>query len=415
MRQDSSDSFVRGSRRSFLKATGVTVAATSLAGCALGGGGSSETPKIGVITPLSGATPTTGQEIQRGVEMAEQHLDGTILDQEFETVIRDTASEPSTALDTARELVSQENVHALVGPSLSSSALSVIPYIRDEAQIPVIPTQASSNRAREGENCTDYSFFVFPSNKHTVQAGMDFIYDMPDLVDREFDHTSVHFFSADYTLGQNNLDLVEQDIQERGGEVTGSTLVPLGTQDLSSYISEVSESESDVVTGVMPPSLAIGFINQAEDFNLKDDKVLMFNSGKPVNQIVQASVGASADGWYGTTFYNPAADTDINNSFQDLYPDDSDLLPNASCASGFAAIRAIAAAMEDAGSTEADDLVSSLSGMTMNSVYGETQFREEDGQTDLDFIGATRENQEFVNLQEYPDVLPAASCGTTTT
>lgn len=413
----------RGSvrRRRLLKTAGATIAATSLAGCALGGGGNggngsggsggSDSAKIGVLAPLSGATPTTGQEVRRGTEMAKEHLDSQILGSEFELVVRDTKSTPSGALEGARSLVTQENVDAIIGPSLSSSTASVVPYISNEAQIPILPTQASSTTAREGDNCSDYSYFIWPSNRHCVSAGLDFINDLPNHVDRDFDPKRMHFFAADYSLGQNNLELLRQQLSEAGGEVTGTTLAPLGTQDLSSYISELLNSDAKLITGVMPASLAISLINQAEDYNLKEEKVLMFNSGKPVNQIVQASVGGAADGWYGTTFYNPASDSEINQTFKELYPADStSLLPNAPCGSGFETVRALAKAMEKAGTTNSADVINALGGLNWQSIFGDTTFRAGDGQVEIDFIGATRQDTNFTPMEEYNNVIPPNMC-----
>ncbi|GGN10633.1 ABC transporter substrate-binding protein [Halarchaeum nitratireducens] len=400
-------------RRRFLKAAGATAAATALAGCGGGGGGGggNDSAKIGILAPLSGATPTTGQEVRRGTEMAKEHLGGQILGSDFELVVRDTQSTPSGALEGARSLVTQEDVDAIIGPSLSSSTASVVPYIKNEAQIPILPTQASATEAREGDNCSDYSFFIWPSNRHAVSAGVDFINDLSDHIDRDFDPKRMHFFAADYSLGQNNLSLLRERLSEEGGEVTGTTLAPLGTQDLSSYISELLNSDAKLITGVMPASLAITLINQAQDYNLKEEKILMFNSGKPVNQIVQASVGGAADGWYGTTFYNPTSDSEINQTFKELYPSDStSLLPNAPCGSGFETLRALAKAMEQAGSTDGDDVVNALGGLNWQSVFGDTTFRASDGQIEVDFIGATRQNTEFTPMEEYSDVIPPNMC-----
>jgi len=409
-------------RRRFLKAAGATATATALAGCGGGGGGGSggsgsggsggtDSAKIGLLAPLSGATPTTGQEVQRGAEMAKEYTGGQILDSDFELVVRDTKSTPSGALEGARSLVTQENVDAIIGPSLSSSTASVVPYIENEAQIPILPTQASSTTAREGDNCSDYSFFIWPGNRHTIDAGVNFINDLPDHIDRDFDPKRMHFFSADYSLGQDNLSLLRDRLSEEGGEVTGKTLVPLGTQDLSSYISELLNSDAKLITGVMPAGLAISLINQAADYNLKEEKVLMFNSGKPVNQIVQASVGGAADGWYGTTFYNPTSDSEINQTFKDLYPSEStSLLPNAACGSGFETVRALSKAMEQAGTTNADDVLNALGGLNWQSIFGDTTFRAGDGQVEIDFIGATRQDTTFTPMEEYNDVIPPNMC-----
>lgn len=431
MVRDSSGQSSTSNRRRFLKGAGSAVALVSLAGCSGDGDGggtptagdggtegsgtttspSIEGPvRIGLLAPLSGPFSLTGQEIQRGTEMAREHLGGEVMGESIEFVSRDSEGNPSGALEGARSLVEQEDVDAIVGPSISSAGIAVLPYVRDQAQIPIFPTQVSSVDAREGENCTDYSYFIWVSNRHTVPVGVDFIYDMPDLVDREFDPNAVHFFAPDYALGQNNLELLEAEMSSRGGEVVGSTLAPIGTQDLSSYISELSNSEADVVTGVLTPGMAVRLINQATDFGLPEEKVMMFNSGKPVDQITQASVGSTADGWYGTYFYNPASDSEINQAFMELYPDDSDLLPNASCGSGFEPVRAIAQAIEAAGSTDPDDMVAELGGLSWDSIFGPATFRAGDGQIELDFVGATRQDTEFTVLEEYPDIIPENRC-----
>ncbi|MFA1611641.1 ABC transporter substrate-binding protein [Halobellus rubicundus] len=423
-------------RRTFIKTAGTAVTLAGLAGCSSGGngggGGDTETSggdgggdgqtgtttspsldgpvRVGLLTPLSGPFALTGQEVQRGVEMAREHLGGEILGQSIEVVSRDSEGSSSGALEGARSLVEQEDVDAIIGPSISSAGLAVLPYIRDQAQIPILPTQVSSVNAREGENCTDYSYFIWVSNRHTVPVGVDFIYDLQENIDRDYNPDQVHFFAPDYALGQNNLELLREEMSSRGGEVVGSTLAPIGTQDLSSYISELSNSEADVITGVLTPGMAVRLINQATDFGLPDEKIMMFNSGKPVDQITQASVGATADGWYGTYFYNPASESEINQAFMDLYPSESDLLPNASCGSGFETMRAIAQSIEQGGSTNPDDMVDQLGGLSWESIFGPAQFREGDGQIELNFVGATRQDTEFTVLEEYPDIIPENRC-----
>jgi branched-chain amino acid transport system substrate-binding protein len=413
----------RRSRRGFLKTAAVTAAGTVLAGCAGGGGGQSNSSggastggttdgpvNIGALLPLSGPQALAGQEVKRGAEMAREHLDGQILGEELNLIVRDTGSEPQTALEGARALVEKRDVDAIIGPTLSSSGTTIIPYIREKAQVPLLPTQVSATSAREGENCTAYSFFIWPSNRHQVPVGVDFVNDLAGQIDREIDPGKMHFFSPDYALGQNNLELLKKELESRGGEVVGSTLAPLGTQDLSSYISEISQSEADVVTGVLTPGLASRLINQSEDFGLVEEKVLMFNSGKPVDQVTHANVGDAANGWYGTPFYNPTSDRDINQTFQDIYPSDSKLLPNSVAGSGFETVRALSIAMEDAGSTNADDVTDSLAGLSWESVFGSTTFRESDGQTELDFVGATRRDGQFEVLETYNGILPPNKC-----
>lgn len=399
-------------RRQILKAAGTTVALSPFAGCLGNGdsGGVGDSVKIGLLLPLSGAFSITGQETKRGAEMAKEHLGGSIEGAKIEFVERDSQGNASTGLEGARALVEKENVDAIIGPAISSVGLSVIPYIRDRAQVPTMLTAVSNANAREGENCTEYTFFIWPSNHHFVPVGVDFIYDMPDLVDRQFDPNKIHFFAPDYALGQNNLKLLKKEMKSRGGTVVGSTLAPIGTQDLSSYISELSNSSADVVTGVLTPGMAVRLINQASEFGLHEQKVMMFNSGKPVDQITLSSVGGAANGWYGTYFYNPASDSEINQAFKDLYPSDADLLPNGSCGTGFEQMRALAKGIQQAGSTDADAVIDQLNGLSWESILGSVKYRDGDGQLEVDFVGATREKENYKVLKEYPNRIPEQRC-----
>ncbi|MFB6077741.1 MAG: ABC transporter substrate-binding protein [Halarchaeum sp.] len=419
-------------RRQYIKATGIAGLAglTGLAGCNSGDGGDGgsttsssstssssgggEPVKIGALLPLSGPFAATGQENQRGLKIGAQYLDGQIMGRDFEIVYKDNKSDPNASVQGARELVEQENVDAIIGPASSGNSIAVMEYIAASGKVPLIPTTASSTEARD--KCNPYTFFIWPSNRHTVPVGVDFIQKLPNYVDRDIDPSKVHFVSLDYSLGQNNLELTKQAMSDVGGEVTGSTLVPIGESDWSSYISEIANSDADVVTGILTWGAAAKLIPQATSYGLTEDKTMMFNSGKPVGQYAASTMPKDCVGWYGTHFYNPAKESDINTEFQDLYGGlDSNLLPNSVAGGGFEILRSVAAAMEAQNSAAVDDVLNGLSGLSWDSIFGEISYRESDHQSKLDFVGATRVASDgdvptFKSLEEYPDVIPDATC-----
>lgn len=405
-------------RRSFLK-TASTIGLISVSGC-LGNvlpGDGGDTIKIGCPLPLSRVFARTGQENRIGLEIAQDHLNGQTLDQDLELLFQDTESEPGTAVQVTQDLIESENVDAIIGPASSASGIAVIEYIKSQGQVPLLPTTVSSMDARENpENCNRYTFFIWPSNRHLVPTGVEFIQTLPEYVDRDIDPSRVHFVSLDYALGQNNLELLEEEMNNVGGEVTGSTLVPQGESDWSSYISEISNSDADVVTGVLTWGSAAQLIPQAESFGLTDSKVMMFNSGKPVGQFAASTIPGDMIGWYGTHFYNPNQDADVNEEFKQLYQDmDSDLLPNSAAGGSFEILRSLSIAMEEAGSTDSDDVISALEGLQWDSIFGSINYRESDHQCMMNFAGAVREDSgsdipEFTVLEEYPDVIGPAKC-----
>jgi branched-chain amino acid transport system substrate-binding protein len=368
---------------------------------------------------LSGPFARTGEENRRGLEVAQEYLNGEILDNEFDLIIEDGESDPNASIQAARTLIEDEDVDALIGPVSSGNSIAVMQYIKENGQVPHLLTTASSVQARENpENCNEYGFFIWPSNRHLAPTGTQFIQELPNHIDRDIDTSSVYYVSQDYALGQNGLELVEEAMSEVGGEVAGSTLVPLGETDWSSYISEISNSDADVVTGVLTWGAAAQLIPQANSFGLPEGEVMMFNSGKPIGQFAASTMASEVvqDGWFGTHFYNPGLDTEVNNEFQSLYNElDSSLLPNSTAGASFELMRALATVIEDSGSTETDDIISGLEGLEWDSVFGPIQFREEDHQAALNFYGGRRvagdgDVPETEVLAEYPDVIPDARC-----
>lgn len=404
-------------RRSFLKAAGVAGLA-GLSGCTgVIPSGGNDTTAIGCVLPLSGPFTRTGQENRLGLEIAKEYLNGQILDSEFELIFRDNESQPGASVEAAQSLVEDENVDAIIGPASSANGMAVIEYIRNQGEVPLLPTTVSAIGARENpENCNRYTFFLWPSNRHLVPTGVKFIQKLPNYVDMDIDPSRVHFVSLDYALGQNNLKLLKEEMNKIGGEVVGSTLVPIGESDWSPYISEIAKSDADVVTGVLTWGSASQFIPQAESFGLTDEKVMMFNSGKPVGQFAASTMPKEVPGWFGTHFYNPNQETKVNDEFKKLYNNrDSKILPNSVAGGGFEILRSLSIAMEEAGSTSTDDVINALEGLQWASIFGEINYRKSDHQCKLDFVGATREDTgseipEFKVLEEYPDVIGPAEC-----
>jgi branched-chain amino acid transport system substrate-binding protein len=85
-----------------------------------------ESIKIGWVTVLTGPNSAPGRGYQRGMEFAVAQLNskGGIGGRLLEVVLRDTAGDPSKAVNAITDLVSREKVDLLWGPSTSGEALA---------------------------------------------------------------------------------------------------------------------------------------------------------------------------------------------------------------------------------------------------------------------------------------------------
>src|SRR5215472_9232684 len=89
--------------------------------------------KIGAILSISGPGAAMGV----GYKGAFDFFPGEIAGQKVEYVIRDDATDASTAFTIAQKMFSEDHVDAFIGPSLAASDAAVAP-LANQAHIPMI-------------------------------------------------------------------------------------------------------------------------------------------------------------------------------------------------------------------------------------------------------------------------------------
>src|SRR6202521_3812316 len=81
--------------------------------------------KVGLLAPLTGVAASGGREMVEGTQFWFDQIKGEISGRKVELLIEDDASNPDVALQKARRLVEQANVHMLMGNLLANTGLAV--------------------------------------------------------------------------------------------------------------------------------------------------------------------------------------------------------------------------------------------------------------------------------------------------
>jgi branched-chain amino acid transport system substrate-binding protein len=89
--------------------------------------------KIGAILSISGATASMGV----GYKGAFDFFPAEIAGQKVEYIIRDDATDASTAFTIAQKMISEDHVDAFIGPSLTATDAAVAP-LANQAKVPMI-------------------------------------------------------------------------------------------------------------------------------------------------------------------------------------------------------------------------------------------------------------------------------------
>lgn len=98
--------------------------------------------KVGVVSPITGATATFGQENVNGIKLAHQKLKKAG-GRQFDLIIEDDKSDAIESTTATRKLINIDKVSAIIGEPTSSLALASAPIVQ-EAKIPFISPTATN-------------------------------------------------------------------------------------------------------------------------------------------------------------------------------------------------------------------------------------------------------------------------------
>src|SRR6516165_4591785 len=245
-------------RRQFLRTTGLALSAS-----ALGGRASAQAApiKVGILAPLTGVVASGGKEMVEGTQFFFDRTKNEIAGRKVELVIEDDASNPDVALQKARRLVEQANVHFLMGNLLANTGLAVANFVKGTGTPYFIPIIAADDltqrqRIRNVIRVAGYSAsaFTHPFGDWALKHG----------------YKRIVTISQDYSFGHEQCGGFAQVFTEGGGQIIGQLWHPLNTSDFSPYLGQIANLKPDAVFAMENGADASRFLQQYASFGLKD-------------------------------------------------------------------------------------------------------------------------------------------------
>src|SRR5215831_621485 len=210
--------------------------------------------KIGTIQPLSGPGAAGGKTALVGIQMAVERINksGGVNGRLIELVVADDESKPDVGRRKAQKLVVDDKIDAQVGGFLSNICLACMP-VWEEARI-VNMIGVCLDTMLTTSKCNRYTFRPFD---YAPAQAVAFAPYLVNKIGKKW-----HIIFADYAWGQSTKDAYAEQIKKAGGEVVGTTGIPLGTADMTAFISKIS-GNFDAVLGILFGANAVTFTNQA--------------------------------------------------------------------------------------------------------------------------------------------------------
>lgn len=272
---------------------------------------------IGAMVPLTGPLSEFGGNFQNAVELAQEEL--AAAGYEVNMQIGDTETAAQAAVETARQLVEVEGVHALLGAASSGVSIAIAESVTIPNEVPQISNASTSPLITNlpADEGNDFLFRTTPSD--ALQGVV-----LADLALAEgYDSVSVLYVNNPYGQGLN--DVFKENFEAKGGTVPAS--VPIDAENpaptYTAELRQASEGDAQALIALAYTGQATIFMREALEGDFFSD--FLFVDGTQSQQIVEAVGAEPLEGQCGTAPGSP--DTPSLEIFNAAYENEYGQLP----------------------------------------------------------------------------------------
>jgi branched-chain amino acid transport system substrate-binding protein len=328
-------------------------------------GASGDVIKIGGLAPLTGAVSVYGNATNNGIKIAVDEINdaGGVLGKKIQYICYDEKGDATEAVNAYNKLVQNDEVVALVGDVTSTPTLAVaqqaiqdgLPMITATGTAEAI-TQTGDNIFRacftdpfQGELMANYA-----SKKLNAKTAA-IIYNMAD----------------DYSLGL--METFEKTAKELGLKIVAKESYTTNDVDFKSQLTKIAAQKPDVFfVPVYAQDLALIAV-QAQQIGIKA-KMLGADGWDGVLEKIDKSNVSALDGSFFSSQYSAESDDPALKKFLSTYKERNKTEANMFSVLGYDAMKMMAQAITEAGSTDSQAIVEKLAAIDYNGLTGNIKF-----------------------------------------
>ncbi len=359
-------------------------AALVVAACgSTGGGGSStnsysgKTIKIGAILSITGAGGVYGPQSRDGANLAVKQINasGGVNGAQIALTINDDASDKAQSAQVAQKLIQSEQDLALLGPTLSNSAVAVHP-LAESLKIPILAVSTTGIHI-----VPDCNFPATTPCKYVFRDSLGEETAIPTNIKSYAEDgkpkTGVLLVAQDDKFSSDGGTIVQNTVAQYNINLLKTIKFNKAEADLSPYVTQAVQAKPDVIfitsLGGIPAKIMTEARKQGWQGQFLGGNG--FNTATVSAQAAGAGKGArSASAWYlGNTFAS-------NKDFVDAYKAEYSKDPDQFSAQGYTAIKILADAAKRANLTfsdvagDRDKLRTAMESVNIQTPLGPFQF-----------------------------------------
>ncbi|NLG23678.1 MAG: ABC transporter substrate-binding protein [Actinomycetales bacterium] len=325
-----------------------------------GGGGSTETIKIGSLHPLTGGAAADGQQMDNGAQLAVDAINeaGGIESMggaKLELVSADTQGKPEIGQSEAQRLV-QEGVIGLVG-TYQSAVTANVSTVAERAKIPlVIDVSSADSILQQGYS---FTFRVQPSSQVLGTGGAQYLAEVSEAAGEPAQKVAILHEQGPFGSGVRDSFVAEAEA--RGMEI-GPVISydAASVSDFTTQITQVKAAEADVlmVAGYYRDGVLVAQAVDTVDPGL--NAVWGVANGAFDLPQFPEEVGDAGEGYFDANYHPDMTNPDMQ-ALADLYRETYDDEIRTGAVLAHDAVYVLAAGLESAGEADGQKVRDAIS------------------------------------------------------
>ena len=319
--------------------------------------------KIGFITDMSSLyADIDGPAGGEMVKWAAQDFGGKVLNRPIEVLTADHQNKADVASSKAREWIDKDGLSMLIGGTSSGTALAMA-KVAEEKKRPFIAIGAGSARLTN-EACSPYTVhYAYDTVALAKVAGSALV---------KAGNKNWYFLTADYAFGHSLEADASTVVKANGGTVAGAVRHPLNASDFSSFLLQAQSSKAQI----------LGLANAGGDFTNSMKAAREFGINKTmkiagllvfINDVHSLGLANTeglqlADSWYWNQ-------DEPSRKFAKRFFDKYKRMPSSLQAADYSAATNYLKAVQIAGTTDGEKVMSTLKSMKIDDFYNKGQIR----------------------------------------
>lgn len=354
--------------------------------------------KIGVPVGLSGANSVVAPSVVQAAELAVEEINakGGILGRQVALEVADDGSGAAGAQKAFDSLIFQKKVNALISMETSAARNAGLPIVT-RGKTPFIYTSFY-----EGRSCNKYMYVNAWVPDQQVAPIVDYFMKA---------NKAKNFFliGSDYSFGRGMLEFTKAYIGKKGGKVVGEEYLPMDGSDWTAVINKLKTAKPDAII----TSTAGGAPNVTLTKQLRAAGITLPYGNLAVDEGTAKDMGADAEGIVIAGSYLTNIDSPANKAFLAAMQKKFGAnlkTPNDLSVPQYEAVYLYKAAVEKAGSTDADKVVAALATVKVEGPRGSIQMSKQHHAPLTMYLGQVQKDGSIKLLESFKDVDPGAQC-----